>query len=226
MAIGIMNAFGCYCYWRAIAISLSKTSVFTWADDLIGMSLAYIILKETNFLNTRLVIGIIICLLAISIFFYDKWRSKKQNDSHGKNIEIWVAMYSVIWGFAVFSSRYFGVSGMSPLSFTPAWYLGSLIGALAIFMLSGYKKERALNSYQIKKIIPLSAIIMTSLMLSYGMRILAPLTVTQPILQVSEMIFPTIIGLWIFKEIKKLNFINKIAIVIGLIGGSVILFSY
>jgi len=39
VVMGIANAFACYCHWRAIAISLSKTSIFTQLDDLtaIGM---------------------------------------------------------------------------------------------------------------------------------------------------------------------------------------------
>lgn len=225
IVIGIMNALGCYCYWRAIAISLSKTSVFTWADDLIGMSLGYIILKEANFLNVWLEIGIIICLTAVFVFLYDKWHNRKDNSRRG-SIGIWIAIYSIVWGVAIFSMRYLAIDGMSPLSFTPAWYLGSLIGALTVFIITSGYKEKALRFHQIKKIIPLSAIIMISLMLAYGVRMLAPLIITQPVYQISEMIFPTIIGLWIFKEIKELNFISKVAIAAGLIGGLIILFSY
>src|SRR3989344_9413055 len=46
MLIGAFNAFACYCQWRAVDISLSKTSIATQWDDLITLGLGYLVLKE------------------------------------------------------------------------------------------------------------------------------------------------------------------------------------
>ena len=63
-------------------------------------------------------------------------------------------------------------------------------------------------------------------MSAYWAKMLAPITVVQPIFQVSEMIFPTLIGLWIFKEAKELNAWSRMAIVLGLAGGVTIALSF
>lgn len=224
MIVGAFNAFGCYCQWRAVDINLSKTSLFTQADDFIALLLGYLILHEASFLNPLLGLGIIFCLGSAFIFVYNKWRNKQ--DSIGE-IAKWVAYYSIIWGIAKFSMRYFALNDMQLLSYVAAWYEGSLLGACTVFALSGRKeKGDSLRPRQIIRIIPLSLAIMTALMLAYWTFSLAPIIVVQPIKQVSEMIFPTIVGLWIFKEIKQLNKLTRIAMVVGLVGGIIIMFSF
>jgi hypothetical protein len=54
----------------------------------------------------------------------------------------------------------------------------------------------------------------------------APTTVVQPIFQVTEMVFPTLIGLIVFKEGKNLSCLEALAFAIGLGGGLVVAFSY
>lgn len=224
MAIGAFNAFGCYCHWRAIDISLSKTSLFTQADDFIALLLGYLILHEANFLNPLLGVGVIFCLGSVFIFVYNKWRNKQ--DSIGKIVK-WVAYYSIIWGIAIFSKRYFALNGMQLLSYVAAWYEGSLLGACTVFALSSRKeKGDFLGLQQIIRIIPLSLSIMTAQMLTYWMFSLAPITIVQPIRQVAEIIFPTIVGLWIFREIKQLNKLTRLGMIIGLMGGIIIMFSF
>lgn len=227
LIIGTFNAFGCYCQWRAIAISLSKTSLFTQADDLIAMTLGYILLHEASSLNTFLVIGVTLCLGAVMIFTYNEYRAGEKIKISLSGIGIWVASYSIIWGIATFSTRYFVLKNMPLPSYIAAWYLGSLVGACIIFLLSSKKeKGQTLTLRQIGQIAPLATTIWISLMFSYWSFMLAPITVVQPILQVSEMTFRTIIGLWVFKEIKELNRTSKIAMIIGLAGGLIIIFSY
>ena len=222
--IGIFNAFGCYCQWRAIDLSLSKTSLFTQADDLIAIALGYIILHEASFLNPMLGLGVITCISSAVIFACNEWYAKIHTYSH---ILKWVAGYSIIWGIACFSMRYFSLKDMPILSYIAAWYQGSLCGALLILIFSSRKeKGETLTFQKVIRVIPLATTIWICLTLTYWVFILAPITVAQPIFQVSEMIFPTIIGLWIFKEIKELNRLTQIAMIIGLAGGIIIMFSY
>ena len=229
--IGAFNAFACYCHWRAVNISLSRTSLFTQADDLICLALGYIILGEGKFLSTWLGIGLTLSLVSVSIFTFAKTRVPKtdnaQNESKKWTIGVWVMLYSVIWGVAIFSMRYFSLNGMSLPSYIAAWYSGSYIGALVVFLLGGKKEAGApLKKAQILRVAPLSLVIWLSLMSAYWAKMLAPITVVQPICQVSEMIFPTLIGLWIFKEAKELNIWSRLAIVLGLAGGTIIALSF
>ena len=230
--IGAFNAFACYCHWRAVDISLSRTSLFTQADDLICLALGYIILGEGKFLSAWLGIGLILSLVSVFMFTFAKTRAPKANNAkrHERKkwtIGVWVMLYSIIWGVAIFSMRYFSLAGMSLPSYIAAWYSGSYIGALMVFLLGGKKEAGApLKKAQILRVAPLSLVIWLSLMSAYWAKMLAPITVVQPIFQVSEMIFPTLIGLWIFKEAKELNAWSRMAIVLGLAGGVTIALSF
>jgi hypothetical protein len=222
--VGIANAIGCYCYWRAIDINLSKTSLLNQMDDIIAMALGYIILSEGQFLNYALIFGIILSMIAVFVFSY----ARSAKTTKGGNIIVWIAIHSLISGIACFSMRYFHLTGVSILSFVAAWYEGSFLGAYLVFILSG-KKERGKEQLSFKKIlklVPLSAVFLSSLLIAYWIRTLTPIIISQPIWQVSEIIFPTIIGLWIFKEIKGLSFAEKVAMLAAATGGVIIMISF
>ena len=226
VVIGIFNAFGCYCYWRAIAVSLSKTSLFTQADDLSAMALGFLILGEKQFLSSRLGIGITFAMVAVFLFAIAN-RQVNGAFPKKKGLAIWIALYSFIWGAAIFSMRYFALGGMPLLNYVAGWYSGALIGALIVFFLAGKTEAgQPLAMKDALRILPLSLTICASLMLGYWARTLAPLIVSQPIFQAAEMILPTAIGLWVFKEIKELNLLSRIAIAVGLAGGITIALSF
>lgn len=229
--IGMFNAFACYCHWRAAAISLSRTSLFTQADDLICLALGYIVLGEGRFVGPVLAIGLALALGSVALFTYTSARATKLKlESEGKKgkIGFWVALYSVIWGISIFSMSYFSLKGVSLPSYMAAFYGGSLVGALFVFLLGG-KKEAGVRlplAQIVRGVAPLSLCIWLSLMTSYWARMLAPVTVVQPVFQVSEMIFPTLIGLWVFKEKRELTHQGWVAIALGLAGGLTLAFSF
>jgi multidrug transporter EmrE-like cation transporter len=64
------------------------------------------------------------------------------------------------------------------------------------------------------------------MLLAYSTAKLAPLTVYQPILMVSEAVLPSLIGLYVFHENKSLTQREKIAFVIGIAGVIIIGLSY
>lgn len=231
MIIGAFNAFACYCQWRAVDISLSKTSLFTQGDDLITMCLGYLFLCETHYLTPLLLIGILLCVGSALFFSTTKAQSDRSGTAGGtpKNLRLmtWVAMYSVIWGVAVFSMRYFALEDMSLPNYIVAWYTGSLIGAVVIRLFGGKKEAgQKLKAREVLKILPLSITIWVSLMAVYWANTLAPITVLQPIAQVSEMIFPTAIGLWIFNEAQMLRTKEKVIFACGFAGGVMIIFGF
>lgn len=229
--IGIFNALGAYCYWRAIAISLSETSLFAQADGLIAMFLGFFILGESQLFNFGLGIGIIFLLCAVFLFVMAGRDADFQYSDiifyPKKGIGMWIVFFCVIWGIAIFSMRYFALGGMPLLNYVAGWYGGSFIGALIVFSLAGGAEAgRPLLTKDILRILPLSLTIWVSLMLGYWARQLTPLIVSQPIFQIVGMILPTVIGLWVFKEIKELNLFSRAAIVIGLVGGTIIALSW
>lgn len=233
MVIGVFNALACYSHWRAFDISMSRTSLFTQVDDLTALLLGFVVLGEAKFLNGILGLGLLLSLVSVFLFSFahrEKSEGNKMDDlenSKKKYITVWIAICSVIWGVAAFSMRYFSLGGMSLPTYLVSWYLGSFVGSILVFIFAG-KKERGepLEKKEIVKVALLAVVLWICLGLEYWSRTLAPIAVSQPIFQVSEMVLPTLIGLWIFKENKNLNLLSWIAIVIGLIGGITIALSY
>lgn len=243
--IGVVNCLAAYCQWRAVDINLSKTALFTQADDIITVSLGYIILGEAKYLNSTLAMGVALCFITSTAIVMSKYKTadKKGGNVNAKLIG-WIAVYSVIWGVAVFTMRYFALNGVSFSTFLTAWYSGSYIGSLLILFLPqlavkiatalklksaqnldlAVKKEigEKLTKTGAKSVLVLSLAIWFSMFFGYHATKLAPLTVSQPIFLASEMILPALIGLWIFKELKELNMIERIAFPVGIIGGLII----
>lgn len=229
LVIGAFNAFACYCQWRAVAISQSETSMFTQADDLIALSLGYVILGEHRFLTPLLGVGILLVVTAAIAIGRINSQTSDQNARKTDGVMLWVALYSVIWGVAIFSKRLYALADMPLVNYLAAWYSGSVVGSLLTRFKSSQEERR---SQPAKEILALSApVALTawlSNVLSYWCFQILPITINQPIDQVSEMIFPTLIGLYWFKE-KDKQFTNnyyKLAMGAGLLGGIAVVLSY
>lgn len=224
----LINAFACYAYWRAIAINMTITSVSTWADDLIGMLLGYFILSEGRYLTPRIAMGILLAFVSVLIFSFVKSSLRGIGSQNLWRIYGCIGTYSLIWGGLNFLMRYFSLRGMVWWQFLLSWYSGSFLGAMIVFWFSGPEErgDRSTLKMAIKTTMTLAFCIVISLGLLYWTRSLAPMIVATPVLQVSEMIFPTLIGLWIFHERKNFNLLGWVAMVIGFIGSLSIVFSY
>lgn len=229
-AIGCVNAFGAYCQWRALAISLSKTSLFTYWDDLIAMGLGYALLAETKFLTPGLGLGIVVATIAVVALPYMRRANTAQDQlarQQWREMIGWVARYSVIWGAVPLAMRYFGLKSVVIPSFVAAWYSGALIGALGIRLLGSAQEAGVKLAWRdLRLVLALSCAIGMALSLKYWAYGLAPITVLQPIYQVGEMIMPTIVGLVIFREHKTLARPEKLLFALGLTGGLMIALSF
>ena len=225
--IGLANSLGAYAYWQATKISLSKTSLFMQADDLIGMFLGYLILGEVKFLNTGLIIGILLCFCAVGIL-----TRKESNLALVK----WVMIYGTIWGGVIFATRYFALEGMSFSQFLFGWYGGSFLGSLLILSFvpdleeseeGGKKDTKETNKTRLfLGIASLAIAVWLSMVLGYWVMNLSPIAIAQPIFLVSKAVLPAIIGLWIFKEAATLTNREKFAYIVGIAGVLIIAFSY
>jgi len=189
-------------------MSLSKTSLFTQLDDIIAVLLGYLVLHETKFLNITLVFGVIGCFGAVSLLI-----SAKFSD----NIPMikYIGIYSVIWGVASFLDRYFAITGISFSEFLVSWYGGSFLG-ISFFLFKQGRLVIKAPKNEISLVAGLSVLAWFSRLFEYWGANLAPITVFQPIYLVTEAVFPTLIGLYIFHESKTITSKEKIAIVLGL----------
>ncbi len=230
--VGFFNGLAAYCQWEAIKVSLSKNSLFTFWDDIIAMSLAYFILNEGATLTPILIVGISISLLSVILFVLNDYKKRVQQEKDKTNLPlsflVYVGIYSLIWGVAVFLMKYFSLKGVGFFTFLPSWYAGASVAAVLIRlkMRASESTDPAFTAKDILGVLVLSVTIFTGLglaFLSYGA---APLIVAQPLFLVGEMIVPALIGLYFFKEIKELDYRQKIFFGMGILGGTIISFSF
>lgn len=227
--VGCINSGAAYCQWRAIEISQSRTAVFTWADDLIAIGLGYAILSEQRYFTPSLILGVVVCVgSAIAIAFLKTRTSHKQRHYSSEMVLFgWIAAYSVVWGGAAFMMRVFGLRATSMFWFVTAWYTGSVLGAMIIRYASSEKEQGSpLTLKGFAGVFVLAMIALGSLLLMYWASMLAPITVTQPIHQVAELVFPVLVGLFVFKERQHLSRKGNLLLALSATGGLVIAFSY
>ena len=102
LVIGFINSLGSFLYWRALDISLTKTSLFTQLDDFIAIFLAFLFFHEGTILTSNLLIGFLltgaaaVCLMAL-----------KGYEEKNRKLILLVLGYSLIWGFGFFAIKYF-----------------------------------------------------------------------------------------------------------------------
>ncbi|MEK7531876.1 MAG: hypothetical protein AAB545_03055 [Patescibacteria group bacterium] len=222
VGVGFINGFGAYCQWRAIELSLSKTSLFTPGDDLIGMTLAYYFLDEGRLLNTPITLGIMFSFTAVALFSYGDYRQKTKetstNGAHPLALYAWIAGYSVIWGVAIFCTRLMALEQVAPSTFIAGWYFGALLAAIIIIRMKWRKERSVISRRDVTLSVGLGCVILTALGLNYWALILAPLLVVQPIFLVSEIVFPVLIGLIGFGEKKDYGFAEWCYLCLGILG--------
>ncbi len=226
--MGLFNGVGAYCQWQAIRISLSRNALFTFWDDIIAMLLAYVILGEGQFLNAGIGIGIALSLGAVILFAVEQYQKEKEQGKGSLAFYFYVGVYSLVWGVATFFMRFMGLQHYSAGAFLPPWYLGSLITALLIMVYrQGSDKENFLSSKRELLVMGVfSTLVIGALALEYYAFLLAPLIIVQPIFLVSEMVVPSLIGLYVFRERKDLNRKQKMFFALCILGGLLIVLSF
>ncbi len=225
--LGLINSLAVYCNFRAINFSLSKTSVLLPFSSVVAMALGFIFLDEIKFLNKSLILGIFLCFT--SAIFFLKNKISFSGSSPRQNILFirWIIGLSVFWGIVAFFIRYFAVNGVSSSEFIFCWYAGSFLGSILLLIPNRqHEKYNKLDYRSIFNIILLALSVWLSFLFAYKANILAPLAVNEPIFIICEMISPVIIGLFWFKEIKKISLYDIIGLALGIAGGIIIALGY
>lgn len=221
---GVVNAAAVYSQWRAIEISLVKNSLFTQADDLIAIALGLVVLGEGSAMSAP-TIATAVALCVFGTIAYSL--STKQDGKENRRVFLYIATYSVIWGVAVFSQRALALEGMSISSYALAWYGGTFLGSFGLIATVGRAEEPLkLTGSVLWKMGALAALVWTAFTFGYFAYQSAPVAVSQPVFQVTELVFPLLIGIFVFKEVQLPRWRDRLLLATALGGAVMVLLSY
>lgn len=212
VAMGIVNSIATGLQWKAINISLSRSSIFAFMDDIVAMALSVILLGEYKLLGSPyLLVGILISLFSL-ISLAAKEKEQKGNKAR---VYPYVISYCLIWGVLTFVMKVSSGS-ISALDFLAPWYVGSFLGAFLQTKSGILPSSKTINLWPVAL---LSLGIVSSLALTYWSYKVAPMVVAQPLFLIGEALVPTVIGLTFFREKIKGQ---AILMLVALAGGVLI----
>jgi hypothetical protein len=231
VAVGFGNGLAAYCYYKAIALSLSRTSLFAFWDDLLAMGLSYGLLHEGQFLNARIVLGIGVSVGAVILFTVHGAQQQGQEQAAArlpKRLYVYAGAYSILLGGGVFFMRYLGVQGTRLGTFLVNWYGGVVVAALLLVLTSTDPAQvpSRIPRRALPRLFGLSLVALVAMSAAYEAYRLAPQTVVQPLFLVGEMIAPALIGLYVFAERQALDRQERLYFVLGLAGGLLVALSF
>jgi hypothetical protein len=235
VAVGCGNGLAAYWYRKAIAISLSRTALFAFWDDLLAMGLSYGLLHEGQFLNARMLLGIGVSVGAVVLFTvhgaHPEPPSKETPERIPLRLYLYAGAYSVMLGFGLFFMRYLGVQDTGLGTFLVNWYGGVIVAALGLVLIlpEEVQDPTALTTVpwgDRLRIGGLSLVVLVAMSAAYTAYRLAPQTVVQPLFLVGEMIAPALIGLYVFAEREALDRYEQGVFAAGLAGGLLVALSF
>jgi hypothetical protein len=231
VAVGVGNGLAAYCYYHAITISLSRTALFAFWDDLLAMGLSYILLHEQQFLNARIGVGIGLSVGAVILFTVHGHRQQATPatpERLPKRLYLYAGAYSVLLGVGAFFMRYLGVQGTGLVPFLVNWYGGVVSAALLLCLCAADTAQTPLTLpwQAIARLVGFSLTALVGLSAAYSAYRLAPQTVVQPLFLVGEMIAPALIGLYVFGERQALDRQEQGYFALGLAGGLLVALSF
>ena len=231
VAVGFGNGLAAYCYYKAIALSLSRTSLFAFWDDLLAMGLSYGLLHEGQFLNVRIVLGIGVSVGAVILFTIHGSQQQAQAQAPERLPKRWygyAGAYSLLLGGGVFFMRYLGVQGTRLGTFLVNWYGGVVFAALLLVLTAADPAQAPsrLPRRALPRLFGLSLVALVAMSAAYEAYRLAPQTVVQPLFLVGEMIAPALIGLYVFAERQGLDRQERLYFALGLAGGLLVALSF
>ena len=232
VAVGFGNGLAAYCYYKAIAISLSRTALFAFWDDLLAMGLSYVVLHEGQFLNPRMLLGIGLSVGAVVGFTVHSEHSQPTGEQTSTRtplrLYLYAGAYSLLLGGSVFFMRYLGVQGTGLGTFLVNWY-GGVVGAALLLVLLSPDAATAFTTLSRKPLARIGGLILVTLVAlsaAFMAYRLAPQTVVQPLFLVGEMVSPALLGLYVFAEREALDRWECVYFGLGLAGGLVVALSF
>src|SRR3989344_833975 len=241
IAIGFVNALAARAHVEATRINMAFASVYLIMDDVLAMALAWFVLNEGRFMTPSIAAGG--TLAVATALFFTIYRNQKAEIKRLKNPEektetkqavpdewklfAYVFGFSITWGVAIFSMRYFNVGPvqLQASRFLWCWYSGAALGAGLIYSLDKSSRSK-ISIQQTIEAFGLGLTMITSLALTYWSLSYAdkPQIALQPIYLIAGMILPTFLGLYYFKEIESLYGNEKLLLALAMTSGAIISF--
>jgi hypothetical protein len=232
VAVGFGNGLAAYCHFKAIAISLSRTALFAFWDDLLAMGLSYVLLREGQFLNARILLGIGLSVGAVIGFTVHSAHPQPLGEQASTRtplrLYLYAGAYSLLLGGSVFFMRYLGVHGTGLGTFLVNWCSG-ILGAALLLVLTSPEAATAITTLSKRPLVrlgSLSLVTLVALSAAFMAYRLAPQTVVQPLFLVGEMVAPVILGLYVFAERNTLDRWEYLYFGLGLAGGLMVALSF
>lgn len=231
VALAFANTFGTFFQWKAMAISQTRTALFTFWDDVIAMTLSYFFLAEAKLMSPLIALGVGLSFLSLMLFVRHALRKAKQIGTEVFAVPlrfyIFVALFSIVWGVSYFGQRLWAHQELSIPTFLLAWYTGALVAALLLYIFyndaSDKKKRLGLSGLFACIVLGMGIVVSMSLGL---LAFRAPQVVVQPILFVSEMVIPALLGLYVFREGRQFDRIEGLYFALAILGAFVVGFAF
>lgn len=220
--LGFINAWGAYCQWRAIDISLSRTNLFFPLAGVLTAVLAAVFLGEAREWNLRLISGIILCFTAVFLFRSQSEKGKKTILGKG-NWLIFIAGMVLIFGANNFLMKVLA-SDIPREEFLLPWYLGAFLGSLPLLY---WEKQNPLKwPGKLIFLVPLSSLaILGYLATQYWAFQLTLASRVMPFQAVGATFLPVLTGWFLFKERKGLAKKEWLAFFAGIAGALLVIAS-
>lgn len=233
---GVITTIGTFFQWETTKHSQSVSAITSVFYQFIGMAISYIVFQEGRYLNTLNVSGIVISMGSVILLGIHNGRKTQSKGNQVISPKIWwfVFAYSSLWGISVFLQKYFAAKEYSLPIFIAGWYTGAACVA-GIFLIAHWRKQGmssaqgfAAHFHWKTLLVSLSCgfCLVASLGLAFWAYQLAPLILVQPILIIAEVIFPALMGFWIFKEAKGLDVRDFTLFAAGIIGAILVATSF
>jgi hypothetical protein len=233
--VGFFTGLAAYAHWRAIDLSLSRTALFAFWDDLIAMGLSYGLPTEGQFVDAWMLTGIGMSVLAVILFTVHSYVSRSTSPKDQAPVPrvhfLYVGLYSVTLGLGAFFMRYIGLQDLGLARFLLNWYGGAGVAAGVLVLTFRVRMNTPAVPLALSRQawLPLgggSLLMLVAVGSAYSAYRLAPQTIVQPLFLVGEMVGPAFIGLYVFGEREGLARHDQAYFALGLAGGLLVALSF
>lgn len=213
-AIGALMPIGVFFQWKAMAMSPSRTGIFSEASSIVPLFLSAVFLGEWTVFtgNAGLVAGFVLVLVGVALHAYSDITNKRRGETatamplafYGNALG-----FAFVFAFATFLENYWAKAGIRTPEFLVAWYLGAFLGSIVLLAVTRHLPRSTQRAMPIKREQILIFLGAVSIILSLGLQFtaftLVQQTVALPIIAVGGIIGPALVGMLVFKEWKSIK---------------------
>ena len=199
--------------------------------SIIPLLLSGLLLGEWRALNNAmLTLGFLLAVFGIGLHIRREYLNARQTEAQGL-LSIWfypnALAFTIIFGIGTYLENVWAKSSIPPPDFLASWYIGTCVGALAMFIASRKLPHVKRNMGSVREL-ALSALAGTSIVvslwfafISFGM---VEQTIVLPVYAVADIVGYVLVGIVIFREWRTLKG-NLVNLALGILGALLIVLS-